>query len=800
MAKRIATILVVMFFAAPTFAGLFESPSERSQREANAMMWAQAREQLREQIGQFNEEIAAARAKFWETYPDKPGSQEAQQRFWDLLREKDRYYLAKALGGRLVDAGVEDELDGGIRRVATPEFEDLVKVAADRFRGGDMMQMGSQFFNAINCCPTEYRAYRIERDWWEFDSVGRLPSNCDTPEEYGACLYLRWGHVSSDQAGAMYESMVELLGKQVVYDAAKRVMAAPKTESGRLVVNVPEPWKIGPGGSKVEDNDVPMPDGVIGVYSVPLTALEILATKDDDRRYLLSVLKGQWVRQNRALGTNQWAFAAAMYDRLKIAFGEKELLAAGRAVRTAKKRMTSGGVMNPAAIGATRSEPFETLEDILARKNPVGFTRMALIFSAYNQLTTPAAVDAAYTKFVSENGEDEVLEAAEQMAAARPNLLYYGELETLKKVLDGSLTFEEPKPTGPLVDFPEYVAWKKFKPGAKVSYATRYWKQDQLSYQMPVRSNRLIPEMQHHHAYQMQTITDDQVKLWFTQTGYDRYGNLKPADDKEIAYPAKYTPPAQPRPPANAPVPTGNAAWGAKRTSAPVESGDEIVEINGKRIATRWQSASYSYDDGCKLVVKVWTSDEVPTGLIRRVEDKSCAPGPGKPYGVRFVSETFLESFDGFTPATPDPSKPVAAAYAPQPMPRSSQPVAANPVAPAPKPVAQQPSPAPVPAKRTLAQPPPRMPTPAGLPPEAAAQFELAQRSNQDMFRAQQAKRELTLRGGEIPANVRDARDRLDDQYKAVLTAISQRDNAQAAQALQSMENSLAVIEKYLSQ
>ena len=92
------------------------------------------------------------------------------------------------------------------------------------------------------------------------------------------------------------------------------------------------------------------------------------------------------------------------------------------------------------------------------------------------------------------------------------------------------------------------------------------------------------------------------------------------------------------------------------------------------------------------------------------------------------------------------------------------------------------------------------MPTPAGLPPEAAAQFELAQRYNQVMFRANNAKRELAQQDGELPANVRDARNHLDDQLRAVLTAMSKRDNAQTEQNLKSYEDTVAVIEKYLGQ
>lgn len=51
-----------------------------------------------------------------------------------------------------------------------------------------------------------------------------------------------------------------------------------------------------------------------------------------------------------------------------------------------------------------------------------------------------------------------------------------------------------------------------------------------------------------------------------------------------------------------------------------------------------------------------------------------------------------------------------------------------------------------------------------------------------------------------LPADVSDARDRLDTQLKAVITAMQKRDNAQAEQSLQSFEDTVSVIEKYLGQ
>ncbi len=656
----IAMLSAVSACAAPAFGGgLFESPMERAQRESSERAWSGARDQLRGQIAEFNQQIEEARAKFWETYPNKPGAKEAQLRFLDLLRQKDSYYLAVGLAGKFVSLGVEDELDGGIRQNAKPEFDDLVQAAAGRFHGGDLMQM-ARSLTAIDCCPKEYDAYALERDWWEFDHVHRVPDGCDKPETYGVCLYHRWGKLPKAAAAASYNKMIELLGKQLVYDAAKKVFDAPKTEGGLLVVTAPRPVQRGPGGSEVPDDTVPMPEGVIGVYSNPEVAMEVLATKDDDRRYLLFLLKREYYGTNVGkLGvSNKWGFAEVVYGRLKIAFGEKDVLEAAHKVRTAKKRMTTGDVMDEKAIGSTRIDPFAAFQDILARKSPRGYVRSVLVFT--KNLDSPAAADAAYKKFVATTDENAFLDAARRIAAGRPNL-FYGELPS-EQTLNAPPEPETPAET--LVDYPEYVAWKKLGPGAKISYATRHWQQARPG------SDRLIPEMQYHQAYQFRSINEEMVKLWFTESSYDAFGNAKPAKDTEIAYPAKYTPPA--RLPPGPLAPTSNAGIGAKRTSAPVESGEETVEINGKRIATRWQSAFYNYDgdalyNGCTLIVKVWTSEAVPTGLIRRTEDKTCPPGPRLPYGSRIVIETYLESFAGFTPAAPDSSKPVTTTYVPPP-------------------------------------------------------------------------------------------------------------------------------------
>src|SRR6185312_15661251 len=95
----------------------------------------------------------------------------------------------------------------------------------------------------------------------------------------------------------------------------KRVAKAP---TGDMVVTVPPPLKKTPDGSLVDDYSAPMPTEVFGTYRDPLVALEILATQDDDYRYLLWVLKGH---SRPAPGTTRWVSAKNSADMLIRAFG-----------------------------------------------------------------------------------------------------------------------------------------------------------------------------------------------------------------------------------------------------------------------------------------------------------------------------------------------------------------------------------------------------------------------------------------------------------------------------------------------
>ncbi|MBM4126742.1 MAG: hypothetical protein FJ247_05245 [Nitrospira sp.] len=217
-------------------------------------------------------------------------------------------------------------------------------------------------------------------------------------------------------------------------------------------------------------------------------------------------------------------------------------------------------------------------------------------------------------------------------------------------------TYPEPaKPAVALVDSPEYLAWKNFAPGAKVVYAARYWN-------LTSSNKFLAGPTTSVHAYRLQGINAEGVRLWFSQAPTDRYGRPMPPNEWEETIPAKYDANADPlaNQSRSAQLLTifhqaGNLEVGVQPDPRPIETGEDTIEVNGAQIATHWESAMYDYDGSmwpnlmnCHLVIKLWTSDAVPTGLVRKTEERTCPLG-GDPL-ARVMVETYLKSFEGVTP------------------------------------------------------------------------------------------------------------------------------------------------------
>lgn len=647
-----AVVVLALSFAAPAFAwkdpcGISSSPID-CRNYLNGLEYSRERA---EEAGKAKAELIAgieqAREQFWAAYPNKAGATKAREEFAKWLFYKDFYYLRLSLIGsqdrdltarrgadfmaHILDLSVGlQTVDGGIRQSAKPEFDGWVEAVRSKIFTGDTSNgrdnsairgwqssftAGEKFWKAMAASEKEYQKYIMERDWWEFDNVHRVPAGFEGSDAYGALLYYRWDNLKMPTALDTYKSMATLLGPDVVRAAAKTVRDAPKNERGELVVTVAAPYKTGPGGSQVIDDDVPMPETVIGTYGDPVKAMEILATQGDDRRYLLYLLAGENVTNRHTIDrATQWTFAGTAYDRLVLAFGKPDVLQAADLIRLATKRMTNGHAMNPKAIGATRGRPFDSFADILTRKNPRGYVRFMLILNG--NLDTPAAVDSAYKDLLSEYDETDVLDAAREMAAGRPYPLYKSELADLRNALDSDDSTEDETPAPAEVDYPKYLAWKGFAPGAKATYAFRGLRQAGPA------SDRFIPgQVSVRQTFLLQSVDDQLAKLWLTEVVYDYpSGQAHPPHDTEIAYPPKYAPPQTP-------------------PAAPTESGNEALMIAGKSLATRWEKVQ-STGYGCGGTVTTWTSDEVPGGLVRQTEEDNCS----NPTTIR---ETILESFQG---------------------------------------------------------------------------------------------------------------------------------------------------------
>jgi len=274
-------------------------------------------------------------------------------------------------------------------------------------------------------------------------------------------------------------------------------------------------------------------------------------------------------------------------------------------------------------------------------------------------------VSAAYTSYVAAKGESAVLDAARRRAVNKPQLTFKPELE----FIDAEITTPTVVPTlGPQTDFPKYLAWKRFAPGASASYINRNL--GQVSLRRPELQGGTVGIRS---RYLLRSITPERADLFMTEIAYDPppQSTAHPPRDTEIAYPARLAAAASPSP------------RDVAATRVPLQAGDETLMISGKPIATHWRAeqmpgAAQMAQAGCgPMIVTTWSSDEVPGGLVRETFDQMCRDNrypPGSDAVLRKVRETLLESFETSGPATgvrPIQPAPGIAPILPLPVPAS---------------------------------------------------------------------------------------------------------------------------------
>jgi hypothetical protein len=338
--------------------------------------------------------------------------------------------------------------------------------------------------------------------------------------------------------------------------------------------------------------------------------------------------------------------------------------------------------------------------------------------------------------------------AAEQLFSLR---LDTGPLANFREPAPDWISTKLPSaPKKATVDSPEYLAWKKFPPGSKASY-TVYGLNEYKPGTNGYRQTKIES-----YTLTLGSIDDERAVVGNESTvsgnvaGRSYEADTHSSEQRTIK--ARRTAPAD------------DPNWIVTR-------GEETLVLNGKNIATQWEC--FTRADDPLTFNKTWTSAEVPGGLVRS-QGQTHSKGLDGEY--RHISQTLYAPIDGIDARLGD-GRPRAAA-------NPTRPAATT-----------------IPAPQAL--PPARPASPAtsnATQPDLMTHYRaLTVRASQDRLALAQAGIKLAVGGGAVPDEIRAAQNRLANQQQAVALAIRMRDNAAAEQRMGDLEDTLVVIEKYVS-
>jgi len=304
-------------------------------------------------------------------------------------------------------------------------------------------------------------------------------------------------------------------------------------------------------------------------------------------------------------------------------------------------------------------------------------------------------------------------------------------------------------PAANLVESPKYLAWKKFPPGSKASY------DNSVLHEYQPGTNQYTRTKISHDTLTLVSIDGERAVVKAESTVSGKIAGRNGPDTSsadELIFQAKQ--------PAAAPV---------NDPSRSVTSGEETLTINGKKIATRWESVARADDP--MTFTKTWTSDDVPGGLVR-TQQQSHSQITNQTY--RDIRQTLLAPIDGVDAQLGDGT--------------SSAP---SPAAPAAPPLAAPP-------------PAPRRQDPSATSTSGQQEFmthygAVMRRAAQTRFALAQSQRRSSVAGVPLPDDIRAAQERLPSQQQAVNLALRTRDYAVGEQSLRAMEETLAVIEDFVA-
>jgi hypothetical protein len=817
-----------------------------------------AANEINKQTALLNQDIDGARRNVWRLYPDKPGFEAAELAFYKQLSEKDLYYLMFALQGGmndrvtrmpnvvgLLNGSVAPEdldkfpktLDGGIKPFAFPLFVAWVN-ALRRSEGRETDgALATPFIlaTAIKDRSNWRKAYEDARDWAEFVSSGLDISKYVTPNAY--ILHQMEAGVSSVlarpkpaelpdpsvSAHELYDLLVKMFGEKEVTGAANAVLHAPKNSVGGLATRAEV--SIGTYGRAPSPNP----------YLMFLTHL----SNGTPRSFGISLCMDQYAMLGGEAiyafySKEQWGGAFTCYNQLVEKYGEANFIAAATRLKGADRDSEGHLKADPQANGlvfwfATLvKDPKATIPDGHLAHFRVSSYDPRWLGKILEVRGTVSRVDLAKGQFPPYATIHFKESSGDAITAYTPNsdmwqetygdnfsslvgkpVEVWGQVGKWKegagvriisrdqlKVLDAAsglgtnFTDSRPDwmtasiPVEKLVDSPKYLAWKKFPAGTTVKYETRLLHEYEPGTNQYTRSKISVI------TFRLESIDEKRAVVMVGSTVWHMNGGATNSPETKFVYPAKESP-------------------GESQEAAPNESGEETVEISGKKYTTHWKSvwqhnAAVATELDPQTFTKTWTSEDVPGGLVLTHQQEHTEI-VGKEY--RNISETILMPVENVEPELGSGSAhqvtPGAPATQPQVPSRNTPPVAtmnrtdakAAPAMLAPASVQTAP-----PTSR------PRPDSPLTPTPAQSSQAELAKHFNLVMARAVRAEsglahlqQRLAASGAQLPDDVRAARDRLGAQTQAVASAMRARDNAKAEQRLQDAEETLMVIEQFLA-
>lgn len=198
----------------------------------------------------FAREIAEARRQFWAEFPDGDNLPAAQKNLAGMLFAKDIFTLILFLpegpySERLQTLSrTSGDLDGGLRALARDDFYRWVIAVREELGAKDhqgknpALVMPWKVANlplAIAATADDYDAYRMKRDWWEFQVAGHEKDFYPTSRDYMLYLIrLSDEEPSMEKAEEIYAQMAKSIGEDRMLAAAEKLRQAPKNERGTV--------------------------------------------------------------------------------------------------------------------------------------------------------------------------------------------------------------------------------------------------------------------------------------------------------------------------------------------------------------------------------------------------------------------------------------------------------------------------------------------------------------------------------------------------------------------------------------